>query len=97
LLQTIEDILLKLLKYNPSADVQGPIGQFLRDYKTISYDFSEIYKHCNEFDSALEAYHHLAKNKCVLIDTLLQNLHYALSYGQVRAELSVMLKDGFTF
>jgi len=93
----LEDILLKLLKYNQSADVQGPVRQFLQDYRTISYDFSESYRHCNEFDSALEAYRHFAKNKCVLIDTLLQNLQYTLSYGPVRAELSAMLRDGFTF
>ena len=93
----LEDILFKLLKYNSSADVQDPMRQFLQDYKIIAYDFSESYRYCNEFDSALEAYHHFAKNKCILIDTLLQNLQYTLNYGEMRAELSTMLKEGFTF
>ncbi len=93
----LEDILLKLLRYNSSSEVQEPIRQFLQDYGTISCDFSESYRHCNEFDGALEAYHHFAKNKCTLIDTLLQNLQYTLSYGPVRAELSAMLREGFTF
>ena len=45
----------------------------------------------------LEAYHQFTKNKCVLVDVLLQNLQYTLNYGTVRAELSAMFKDGLTF
>ena len=93
----LEDILYKLLRYNSSADVQVPVQQFLRDYQTISHDFAEGYGRCNEIDGALEAYHQFTKNKCVLVDVLLQNLQYTLNYGTVRAELSAMLKDGLTF
>ena len=93
----LEDILLKLLRYNNTNSVQDPIRQFLQNYEMLVYDFSESYRHCNEFDGALEAYHHFTKNKCILIDTLLQNLQYTLNYGTVRAELSSMFKDGLTF
>ncbi len=93
----LEGILLKLLKYNHSLEVREPIGQFLQDYGVVACDFSESYRRCNEFDSALEAYHHFAKNKCMLIDTLLQDLRHTLSYDSVRAELSAMLKEGLTF
>jgi len=46
---------------------------------------------------AFDRYYQYAKNKCALIDSLLDNLNFALSYDPLRNDLSLMMKEGLTF
>ncbi len=46
---------------------------------------------------AFDCHYQYAKNKCSLIDSLLNNLNFALSYDPLRNDLSLMMKDGLTF
>lgn len=93
----LESILLKLLRYNSSDNVKSPIKQFLFDYKIIADDYWEQFKRCNKFEHALDVYYQYSKNKCLLIDTLLNNLDISLTFDNVRDDVSVMMKEGFTF
>jgi len=93
----LESILLKLLRYNSSDSVKDPMEKFLSDYKIISDDYWQQFQHCSEYDNALDVYYQYSKNKCLLIDTLLNDLHISLNFGHVQEDLVMMMREGFTF
>lgn len=92
-----ETILVKLLRYNMAPVVEVPVRQFLQDYIIIRDDFWSQFGKCNSFDVAFDQYYQYAKNKCTLIDSLLDNLNFTLSYDPLRNDLSLMMKEGLTF
>ena len=77
--------------------MQEPIRQFLINYKLMSDNFWERYKHSHSYEEVLECYYQYSKNQCTLVETLLANLRFTLDKDNTRKELAVMLKDGFTF
>lgn len=93
----LETILIKLLQYNMTPSVEVPISHFLQEYVIIRDDFWSQFGKSNSFSMAFDKYYQYSKNKCVLIDSLLDNLNFALNYDPLREDLSVMLKDGLTF
>lgn len=93
----LEELLLKLLRFNSSPDVKEPIRQFLTNYHMMSDTFWQSYKKSNTAEDVLECYYQFAKNQCTVIETLLENLKFTLDKDNTRKELAVMLKDGFTF
>ena len=93
----LEDLLLKLLKYNSTPNMQEPIRQFLINYKLMSDNFWERYRRSNSFEEVLECYYQYSKNQCTIVETLLANLRFTLDKDNTREELATMLKDGFTF
>jgi hypothetical protein len=92
-----ETILIKLLRYNMAPVVEVPVRLFLHEYVVIRDDFWSQFEKCNSFDMAFDGYYQYAKNKCALIDSLLENLNFALSYDPLRNDLSIMMKEGMTF
>lgn len=77
--------------------MQEPIRQFLVNYQIMSDNFWELYERSTSYDEVLECYYQFAKNQCVLIETLLENLNFTLDKDNTKKELAMMLKDGFTF
>ena len=63
----------------------------------MSENFLERYDHSNSYEEVLECYYQFAKNQCVVIETLLENLRFTLDKDNTKEELATMLKDGFTF
>ena len=92
-----ETILVKLLQYNMAPTVEVPIRHFLQEYVVIRDDYWSQFGKCNSFDMAFDKYYQYAKNKCALIDSLLSNLNFALSYDPLRNDLTLLLRDGLTF
>ena len=92
-----ETILIKLLRYNMSPVVEEPVHQFLQEYVVIRDDFWSQFGKSNSFDMAFDRYYQFAKNKCALIDSLLDILNFTLNYDPLRNDLSIMIKDGLTF
>jgi hypothetical protein len=92
-----ETILIKLLRYNTSPAVEVPVLHFLREFIIIRDDFWSQFKKCNSFDMAFDRYYQYGKNKSALIDSLLDNLNFALNYDPLRNDLSIMIKEGLTF
>ncbi len=91
----IEDLLLKLLKYNSTPNVQEPLRQFLTNYQMATESFSDSAQNAHTYEDVLECYHQYAKNQCMIVETLLENLRYTLDKDGTRKELAMMLKDGF--
>ena len=92
-----ETILIKLLRYNMSPIVEVPVRNFLQEYVVIRDDFWNDFRKSNSFDMAFDRYYQYAKNKCMLIDSLLDNLNFTLSYDPLRNDLSLLMKDSLTF
>ena len=46
---------------------------------------------------AFDGYYQYAKNKCALIDSLLDDLNFTLNYDPLKNDLSLMMKEGLTF
>ena len=63
----------------------------------MSDNFWERYERSNPYEDVLECYYQFAKNQCIIIETLLENLKFTLDKDNTRKELATMLKDGFTF
>ena len=59
-------------------------------------NFSQFGK-SNSFDTSFDRYYQYSKNKCALVDSLLDNLNFALNYDPLRDDLFVMMRDGLTF
>ena len=93
----LEKLLLKLLEFNSTPNVQEPIRQFLVNYQIMSDNFLESYTRANTFEEALESYYQFSKNQCVVVDTLLETLRFTLDKDHIREDLAVMMKDSFTF
>lgn len=93
----LEKLLLKLLEFNSTPNVQEPIRQFLINYQVMSDSFFERYNHANSFEEVLESYYQFSKNQCVIIDTLLETLKMTLDKDHIREDLAMMLKESFTF
>ena len=92
-----ETILVKLLRYNSSPVIEVPVCHFLQEYIVIRDDFWSQFGKCNSFDMAFDRYYQYAKNKCALIDSLLDNLNFTLNYDPLKNDLSLMMKEGLTF
>ena len=93
----LETILAKLLQYNMDPVVEVPISHFLHEYTVIHDDFWNQFGKSNSFGMAFDRYYQYSKNKCALVDSLLDNLNFALNYDPLRDDLAIMLKDGLTF
>jgi len=93
----LETILVKLLRYNMSPVVEVPVRQFLRDYVLVRDEFWSQFGKSNSFDVAFEQYYQYSKDKCALIDKLLENLNFTLNYEPLKADLALIMKEGFTF
>ena len=93
----LEKLLLKLLEFNSTPNVQEPIRQFLINYQVMSENFFESYGRANSFEQVLESYYQYSKNQCVVIDTLLETLKFTLDKDHIREDLAMMMKESFTF
>ena len=93
----LEELLINLLRYNSSADVQEPIRIFLYNYQIMSDNFWTMYKKAKTYEDVLGCYYQFSKNQCTIIETLLENLKLTLDDNNVKEDLQMMLKSGFTF
>lgn len=93
----LEVILLKLIWHNSSPNVSEPIRQFLLTYNQIYNDYWEGYAESNTVEDALDCYYRFAKNKCTLVDNLLDTLNFTLNSQSIREDFTLMMKNSLTF
>ncbi|MCE9651639.1 MAG: hypothetical protein K8Q89_01055 [Nitrosarchaeum sp.] len=92
-----ETVLINLLEYNSSKYVEIPIRRFLHKYITTREEFWCQFRKCSSFDDAFNLYYQYEKNKCELIDSLWDDLSFALDNGPLRCDLGIIMKDSMTF
>ena len=56
-----------------------------------------MYKKAKTYEDVLGCYYQFSKNQCTVIETLLENLKLTLEDYNVKEDLQLMLKNGFTF
>lgn len=93
----LEELLVNLLRYNSSANVQEPIRNFLYNYQIMSDNFWSTYKNAKTYEDVLGCYYQFSKNQCIIIETLLENLKLTLDDYNAKEDLQIMLRNGFTF
>lgn len=93
----LEGILLKILRYNMSSSMTGPIREFLKEYGEIHETFWSQFAKSNSFDGAFDSYYQYSKNKCMLVENLLDSLNFSLNSKSIREDATLMLKEALTF
>lgn len=87
-----ETILIKLLRFNLAPIVESPIHDFLVEYVAIRVEYWNQIEKCYSFDMAFDRYYQYTKNKCSLIDSLLDNLNFAHCHNPLQNDLSLMME-----
>ena len=67
----------------------------MTNYQMSTESLSDSSQNAHTYEDVLECYHQYAKNQCMIVETLLEDLRYTLDKDGTRKELSMMLKDGF--
>ncbi|MEM3144137.1 MAG: hypothetical protein QXW91_05890 [Candidatus Nitrosotenuis sp.] len=93
----LENLLLDMLRFDSSANVQEPIRIFLYNYQIMSDNFWVQYKAAKSYEDILECYYQFSKNQCTVIETLLENLRLVKKDAYLKEDLRMMLRDAFTF
>jgi len=93
----LENLLLDMLRFDSSANVQEPIRIFLYNYQMMSDNFWTQYKAAKSYEDILECYYQFSKNQCTVIETLLENLRLVKKDAYLKEDLRMMLRDAFTF
>jgi ABC-type phosphate transport system auxiliary subunit len=93
----LENLLLDMLRFDSSANVQEPIRIFLYNYQIMSDNFWTQYKAAKSYEDILECYYQFSKNQCTVIETLLENLRLVKKDAYLKEDLRMMLRDAFTF
>ena len=93
----LEELLVNMLRYNSTPNVQEPIRVFLYNYQIMSDNFWQMYKQAKTHEDVLECYYQFSKNQCTIIETLLENLRLSMNNSQLKEEFHSMLKEAFTF
>lgn len=93
----LEELLLNMLRFDSSANIQEPIRIFLYNYQVMSDSFWAQYNLARTQEDVLECYYQFSKNQCVVIETLLENLRMVRNRNLLKDDLRMMLKDAFTF
>lgn len=93
----LENLLLDMLRFDSSANVQEPIRIFLYNYQIMSDNFWAQYKAAKSYEDILECYYQFSKNQCTVIETLLENLRLVKKDPYLKEDLRMMLRDAFTF
>jgi hypothetical protein len=93
----LENLLLDMLRFDSSANVQEPIRIFLYNYQIMSDNFWAQYKAAKSYEDILECYYQFSKNQCTVIETLLENLRLVKKDAYLKEDLRMMLRDAFTF
>lgn len=88
-----ETILIKLLRFNLAPIVESPIHDFLVEYVAIRGGSIGIkLKNVIHLIWLLICIINIQKNKCSLIDSLLDNLNFAHCHNPLQNDLSLMME-----
>ena len=63
----------------------------------MSENFWAVYNKASNYEDILDAYYQFSKNQCTAIETLLLTLNETLDKDDLRKEMSVMMRECFTF
>ena len=93
----LEQILIGLMKDNPSQRIESVIRKFLVNVQHSTENFWETYYNSKTYQEKLDCYYQFSKNQCLATEVLIRNLDSSSSEEEIKENLNSMLKEGFTF
>ena len=93
----LEQILIGLMKDNPSPKIETIIRKFLLYVQHSTENFWTTYYSAKTYQEKLDCYYQFSKNQCLATEVLIRNLNSLSSEEELRESLGTILKEGFTF
>ena len=93
----LEQILIGLTKDKSAPKIKDAIRKFLLYVQHASENFWVTFHKSKTYQERLECYYQFTKNQCLATEVLIRDLDSILDKDEIKANLSAILKEGFTF
>jgi len=93
----LEQILIGLMKDNPSSKIETVIRKFLLYVQHSTENFWTIYYSAKTYQEKLDCYYQFSKNQCLATEVLIRDLDSMSSEEEIKENLNSIIKEGFTF
>jgi hypothetical protein len=93
----LEQILIGLVKDNPSPKIESIIQKFLLYVKHSTENFWTTYYTAKTYEEKLECYYQYSKNQCLATEVLVRDLGLLSSDDEIKENLDALVKESFTF
>ncbi len=93
----LEQILIGLMKDNPSSKIEAAIQKFLLYVHHSTENFWTTYYNAKTYQEKLDCYYQFSKNQCLATEVLIRDLNSLSSEEEIKENLSSIIKEGFTF
>ncbi len=93
----LEQILIGLVKDNPSPKIESIIQKFLLYVQHSTENFWTTYYSAKTYEEKLDCYYQYSKNQCLATEVLVRDLGSLSSDDEIKENLDTLVKESFTF
>ena len=93
----LEQILIGLMKDNPSPKIEALIRKFLLYVQHSTENFWTTYYTAKTYQEKLDCYYQFSKNQCLATEVLIRDLTSLSLNEELKESLGSILKESFTF
>jgi len=93
----LEQILIGLVKDNPSPKIESIIQKFLLYVQHSTENFWTTYYSAKTYEEKLDCYYQYSKNQCLATEVLVRDLGSLSSDDEIKVNLDALVKESFTF
>lgn len=93
----LEQILIGLVKDNPSPKIESIIQKFLLYVQHSTENFWTTYYNAKTYEEKLDCYYQYSKNQCLATEVLVRDLGSLSSDDEIKENLDALVKESFTF
>jgi len=93
----LEQILIGLVKDNPSPKIESIIQKFLLYVLHSTENFWTTYYNAKTYEEKLDCYYQYSKNQCLATEVLVRELNSLSSDDEIKENLDALVKESFTF
>jgi hypothetical protein len=93
----LEQILIGLVKDNPSPKIESIIQKFLLYVQHSTENFWTTYYSAKTYEEKLDCYYQYSKNQCLATEVLIRDLGLLSSDDEINENLDTLVKESFTF
>jgi hypothetical protein len=93
----LEQILIGLVKDNPSEKIESIIRKFLVYVQHSTENFWTTYYGAQTYQEKLSCYYQYSKNQCLATEVLIRDLGSLFSDEELKENLDAIIKESFTF
>jgi hypothetical protein len=93
----LEQILIGLVKDNPSPKIESIIKKFLLYVQHSTENFWTTYYSAKTYEEKLDCYYQYSKNQCLATEVLIRDLGSLSSDDEIKENLNTLVTESFTF